>query len=214
MRVVYYFTKAENENQNPDSGDDTDDNHGDITDSSEPEFSFGDTADNTYQNAFLGIACTLPSDWVFYTDEQIMQLNNITGEYYEDDVAEVIKNATIIYDMYAQQQSTGNNINVNLEKLSPLQIATLNIKQTLESQIGTVKSTYQNMGFTDIDAAYSLVTVVGREFDALEITAKIQGTDFYCTCFSFKKGTYLASVTVSAVQINSIDTILGYFTVA
>ena len=53
----------------------------------------------------------------------------------------------------------------------------------------------------------------GKEFDALKITAKIQGIDFYGTCFTFRKGTYLTTVTISSLLTDSFDTISGCFTV-
>ncbi len=99
----------------------------------------GDAVSNTYKNDFLGISCTLPSEWVFYTDKQILQLNNIVGDVIDDKVAEQLKNANIIYDMYATVPAAGNSININMEKLSALQVLNLNIKNTLEAQIDTIK---------------------------------------------------------------------------
>lgn len=180
---------------------------------SDPEFSLGKAANNTYNNDFLGLSCTLPAQWVFYTDEEILALNNIVGDYMDDEIAEHIKNANIIYDMYATVAETGENININLEKLTAVQLINLDIKKTLEAQIAAIKSTYQNMGYTDTQVSYQKVSVDGKEFDALKITAKIQGIDFYGTCFTFRKGTYLTTVTISSLLTDSFDTISGCFTV-
>lgn len=185
---------------------------GEIEGGDGPEFSLGDTVSNTYKNDFLGISCTLPSEWVFYTDEQILQMNNIVGEVIDDKVAEQLKDANIIYDMFAQT-STGNSINVNMEKLSALQVLSLNIKNTLEAQIDTIKQSYQKMGYSNVNVGYQKVTVDGKEFDGLRLTASIQGINFYLYVFTFLKGNYLANVTVSAVQTDSTNTVLGYFTV-
>ncbi len=179
----------------------------------EPEFSLGKATNNTYNNDFLGISCTLPSEWVFYNDEQILQLNNIVGDVVDEDVAEKLKNANIIYDMYATYQNEGSSININLEKLNAAQIITLDIKKSLEAQIEGIKSSYQNMGYTDINATYQKITVDGKEFDALKITAKIQGINFYTTVFSFRKGNYLANVSLGSLQTDKIDTFLSYFTI-
>lgn len=56
-----------------------------------------------------------------------------------------------VYDMFASL-SNGSSININLEKLSAIQQVSLNMKGALESQISAIVSTYQNMGFTDINA--------------------------------------------------------------
>lgn len=203
-------------------GGNNDDVRGDITSGNqseteketekEPEFSLGKATNNTYKNDFLGITCTLPSEWVFYNDEQILQLNNIVGDVVDKDVAEQLKNANIIYDMYATYQNE-SSININLEKLNAAQIITLDIKKTLEAQIDGIKSTYQNMGYTDINAAYQKITISGKEFDSLKISAKIQGINFYATVFTFRKGSYLANVSLSSLQTDKTNTFAGYFTI-
>ena len=180
---------------------------------SEPEFSLGKATNNTYNNDFLGISCTLPTEWVFYTDEQILELNNIVADAVDEEIAEQLKNANIIYDMYAAYETEGSNINVNLEKLSVLQIASLDIKQTLEAQIDTIKQAYQNIGYTDTAVNYQKIKVNGKEFDGLKFTAKIQGIDFYGIVFTFRKSNYLANVTICSLQTDKTDTILSYFTI-
>lgn len=182
-------------------------------DAKEPELSLGKTENNTYNNEFLGISCTLPSEWVFYTDEQILELNNIVGDVLGEEIAQQLKNANVIYDMYASSQADGCNMNVTLEKLSAAQAIRLDIKQALEAQFDTMKSSYQNMGYTDIRIEYEKIEVDGKEFDGLKIVAKIQGYDFYVTMFAFRKSNYLANVTIGSLQTDKTDTILSYFTV-
>lgn len=204
-------TQTEN---NTDKDADTDINTDANTETeNEPEFSMGKVSSNTYNNDFLGLSCTLPSEWVFYTEEQILEINNIVGDVVDENAKKQLENATIIYDMYASYISEGSSINVNLEKLNAVQAVTLNIKNTLEGQIGTIKSAYENMGYTDMDIGYQKVTVDGKEFDALKFTAKIQGIDFYGITFSFIKENYLASIAVCSILTDKNETILGYFDV-
>lgn len=179
----------------------------------ESTFSFGKTTGNTYQNEFLGISCTLPEDWAFYSDQQILEMNNLTGEFLDEDAAKLMANATIIYDMMASQQTDGSSININLEKLNALQLLSLDIKAVLEAQIDIIVPTYENMGYTDVQAVSEKVTVDGKEYDSLRISAKIQGIDFYSTAFSFLKGNYLANVTVSSLVEDNTATYLSYFTI-
>ncbi len=179
---------------------------------SEPQLSLGKTANNTYNNEFLGLSCTLPDEWTFYTDEEILQLNNLTADLVDEEIAKSLENANLIYDMYAMK-TDGSNININLEKLSAVQLIALDIKATLESQIDTIKSAYESIGYTDINIGYQKINVDGKEFDALVLTAKIQGIDFYANVFTFRKGSYLASVTVCSLQTDKIDDILNCFTV-
>lgn len=204
---------SQNENQNEEQNDIQNDNEDDSQNKEEPEFSLGKTSNNTYNNEFLGIRCTLPAEWSFYTDEEILELNNITEEIVDEDVVERLKEANIIYDMYAANEEDGSNININLEKLNAVQMIGLDIKQSLEEQTDEIKTAYQNMGFTDINIQYQKIKVSGKEFDGLKISAETQGIDFYSTVFVSKKGQYLANVTLSSLLTDQTDTILSYFTV-
>lgn len=200
-------------------GDVSDDVRGDIvsgdasssSQESQPEFSLGKAANGVYKNDFLGLSCTVPASWEFYTDEQILEMNNIAAQYYDEDIAEQLQNAAIIYDMIATDPGTGNNININLEKLTPVQAMSMDIKQTLEAQIDSIKSVYANMGYTNTEVQYRKVTVDGRELDGLFITANIQGMDLYAASFAFMKGSYLANVSITAMQTDKTAEILGYF---
>lgn len=179
---------------------------------SQPGFSLGKTSNNVYTNEFLGLSCTLPSEWKFYSDEQILELNNITKEYIDEDVSSQLEKATIIYDMYAQNTVDNSNVNVNLERLNPVQAVTLDIKTALEAQTDAIISTYQNMGYTDVSVNYESITVNGKKYDALRIEAKIQGYDFYGIAFTFIKNNYLANVTATSLQTDKTNTILNCFT--
>lgn len=180
----------------------------------EPQFSLGTTNSNTYRNKFLGLSCTLPSSWVFYTDEQIKEINNFATDLAGEEYAAAVENATLIYDMFASDETTGNNININMEKLNSLQVANLNLKDSLEAQIDLLVSSYENMGYTNVCAEYEKITVDGKAFDALTISAEIYGIEFHGVTFSFLKGNYCANVAVCTMGEDAVDTILGYFTVA
>ena len=179
----------------------------------EPEFSIGNVGNSTYTNSFLGLSCTLPAEWVFYTDEQMREMNNIMEDTLDEDVAEQLKNATIVYDMFATVANEGNSINVNMEKFSALQMATLNVKTVLESQIDTIISTYENMGYTNVRVVYEKVTVDGKEFDGLRLSGQIQGIDFYANVFAFTKGNYMANISIFSLLTDKTEEFLGYFTV-
>ena len=177
----------------------------------EPEFELGKSENNIYNNNFLGLSCTLPKEWIFYTDEQMLEINNIVGEIVDDKVAEQLQKANVFYDMFATVPAEGSSINVTMEKLNILQATALNIKATLEAQIGTLKSTYENMGYTDVNISYQKITVDNKEFDSLKIIAKVQGISFYTTMFAFKKSNYMANVSIGSLQADEIQAILSYF---
>lgn len=177
------------------------------------DFSLGEVLGNRYENEFLGLSCTLPADWRFYTQEEILELNDLAEDLLDEDIAKQLKKADLIYDMFAQCGSDSSNMNVVMEKLKLPQIIRLDIKKTLEAQKDTIEWSYRDMGYTNVKVSYQTVEVDGKEFDGLRITAKIQGVDFYGTVFAFKAGTYMANVTVCSIQTDKTDTLLSYFTV-
>ena len=191
---------------------------GDITNTvpkeTENSFVLGKTENNCYQNDYLGITCTLPSEWEFYTDEQILQINNFAVDFFDEDFAEVLKNATIIYDMYAMNTNDSGNVNVNLEKFSVWQIATLDLKTSIEKQLPSLETSFSNLGYTNIQTSYQKVTVDGKEYDAAKVTAEINGIKYYGVTFCFKKGIYVANISVSSMYTDKIDTLLSCFTIS
>ena len=177
-----------------------------------PGFSLGQATGNTYKNDFLGISCTLPSEWTFYTEKEILELNNITSDFLDEETKELLENANIIYDMYAST-GEGSTINVNLEKVPANMMSSVNIKQTLESQKDSLVATYEQMGYTNVQTSVTKVTIDGKQFDALTISASIAGYDFNAAIFMFQKENYLAAVSLGGLGDNQIETYLGYFDV-
>lgn len=177
-------------------------------------FSFGTTENNTYRSTFTGITCTLPSAWNFYSEEEILEMNNMTLDMVGEEAAELIANADIIYDMCAANEETYSNININLEKISSSQMKNLNLKEVLEAQFATIKDGYSNMGYTNVQIAYAKATVDGKEYDGIELTATIGDMPYYCTIFCFTKGNYIVNVTVCAFDTEELQTILGCFDIA
>ena len=178
----------------------------------EENFSLGTTENNRYENEFLGLSCTLSSDWVFYTDEEILELNNIVKGAMDEDVAAAIENASLVYDMFASNTVNSSTVNVNLEKHTALQVAAMNLKTVIESQFPALEDTYKNMGCTSVNIQYKKVTVDGKELDGAEIAAEIAGQDFRCILFCFKKGRYLANIAVAGFGADNVQAILNCFT--
>lgn len=179
----------------------------------EEKVSLGKTESHTYTNKYLGLSCTLPADWTFLSEKELLEKNNLVGEVMTDDLAKQLENASIIYDLSASYQDGMQSININLEKVNVLQAATLDVKKALEDQIEGIKETYKSIGYTNTKVEYKKVTVDGQEFDALVLSAEIQGYSFYTTIFSFLKGNYMANVAVASLLTDETATLLSYFDV-
>ena len=181
---------------------------------SEPVFYLGTIENNHYYNILFGVSCTLPSDWAFYTDEEMKELNNLTMDMFDGDIAEALKNATIIYDMFAQDSYGFSSTNVNMEKLAPMQFVMLNLKENIESMLPALEQSYANMGYTNIQSAYTKVTVDGKEYDGMKVSAQIQDINIYSISFCYKRAYYLVNVNVTSFITDETDTLLSYYTIS
>ena len=93
------------------------------TDSS---FEQGSVAQQTYKNEFIGIGCTLDDGWTFYTDDQIAKLNEGKGD--------------ILYDMYAENSASAQKAEVKLQKLTRVQVLSLDLETMYNSQSAMIKA--------------------------------------------------------------------------
>ena len=171
----------------------------------------GSTNGAVYENKFIGIGCELDSDWTFYSDEQIEQLNKESSQYISDDYAEIIENASLVYDMYAVSANGTDTINVNLEKVDSAQLATLDIEENYKTLSSDLISVYEGMGYTDISYEIEDVSIGGKSFPAMKISTKFSGIDAYFLTLNIKCDGYLACMTIGTFYTDNINTLLESF---
>lgn len=177
----------------------------------EPEFTLGTVSGLTYENSFIGIGCTLDSEWTYYSEEQIKEMNNIASDMAGEEFKEQVKNATIVYDMLAVHSNPLRNININLEKVDPVQLALIDLADNLEKSFPSIEQAMKNMGYTNIVHEISKVKIGDEEFDCLNNEAEINGIKIYQTVISIKCHGYIASISIGSDSKEDINTILGYF---
>ncbi len=177
----------------------------------EAVFEQGTVSQQTYKNEFIGLGCTLDNNWTFYSDEKIAELNGIAADAMDEEVAEQIANATIIYDMFAENAETAENVNINLEKLTLAQTLVLNLEQMYKTQSESIKSTYENMGATEFSYTIGKATVAGKEHVSMYIKTKLNGIDLYQTVVAIKTGRYLTNICATSYQTDTTKDILNKF---
>ena len=173
-----------------------DDNKGGATPKDE-ECALGEVAGNKYESEFIGLGFTLPEGWNFYTDEEIAEMNNYVGDIAGQDYRDLLKNATVIYDMAAASPSQTDNVMVTLEKKPNSMLKNLNLAQTLEASFSLVKSSLENMGYRNIAHEVTTLTIDGETFTAMHITGTLSGMTMRQTSIVIKCNGYLASLAVT-----------------
>lgn len=204
---------TENANTTLDTTEANDDDVADTTAAAEDEkeLALGAIDGLTYENAFIGIGCTLDSSWTFSTEEEIMALNNMGAELIAEEYQEALKNATVIYDMMATKDNMTDTIQVVLEKLNPLQIVALNVADNYNAVSDVLKQTYESAGGSDYKDEISKLTIDSETFDAMNVSVNINGVTIYQTILSIKCGSYLATITFTATEAAAISEIVEGF---
>lgn len=186
-------------------------NNGSATAGSDAEFSLGDTEGLTYENKFIGIGCTLENGWSFYSDEQIKQINNTTADMAGDEYAEAMKNATVVYDMFATDANETNNMSVVLEKVNLVSLATFDAEKNFRNQFDLLKQTFENMGCTDVTFEIGTVRIDEEEHTCLNTSAQINGAKMYQKQVAIKCSGYIATITVTTFFEDTTEAIYAKF---
>lgn len=197
--------------EDPVEENETDETETSETETNEKEFSIGKTDGLVYENEFIGIGCNLESNWRFYSDEEIKQINNISVELAGEDFEKMMENAEVIYDMYAVSDNEMDNIVVNLEKSNKLLINQLNLRDNLENSIPMIESALGNMGYTNLETELDTITIEGKELDCLCVSGEINGLKMYQKGFAIKCNGYLANISVTTYDENNADSIIENF---
>lgn len=166
----------------------------------EKEFSQGSLEGTKYENAFIGLGVNIPSDWSFYSDEQMKELNNLTEDYYSEEAKEAIENADLIYDMFASNADGSNNINIVLEKHTVLKVAAMDLEKEVPAAFDAMKESYENMGSTSFNAEMDDIEIDDKEFVSAEYVTGFNGVTLYQRQIFVKCGKYLATVTITATS--------------
>lgn len=177
----------------------------------EPEFSMGNTESLTYESKFIGIGCTFDEGWTFYDDAKIKELNNATADLAGEEFKELMKEATLVYDMFAISSNQIDNVNINLEKINKLTLATMDIKKTMETSYELLEDSLSNMGYTNFTHKIETAEIDGKVFDALAVSSEISGFKIYQKIINIKCNGYLASIAISSGDENTINSIIEDF---
>lgn len=174
-------------------------------------FSLGKVSNNVYENSYIGIGARFDSSWHFYTEDEIKQINNTAIEFAGEEYQELMENADVVYDMFAQTDDLLSSVNIAMEKVNPIQIATVDLKLSLEVSIPTVTSSYEKMGYKNVKAEVSTVEFAGETRDVLNLTGELNGSTFYLSTVNMKATSHVVNVTVGSFDKNVVDNTLKSF---
>ncbi|MBO4290546.1 MAG: hypothetical protein J5898_01415 [Lachnospiraceae bacterium] len=170
----------------------------------------GHTANNVYENAFIGIGCKLNTEWVFFDDEQIRHENETVAEVIGEEYKKAVENETILIAMYAVKDNGLKNIYISLEKLSGSK-SDYTESQYIEASKGFLETPFTNVGYSNMSSTVSTASFAGSEHPCLTVTADYQGHKVYQLLIPVKCSGYMATITAACYDEDLTADILGSF---
>ena len=163
----------------------------------EEELEMGSVNGGTYTNNFAGIGCALDETWVFYTKEQIAELNGfLTDGTSDEDMKKLMENSQSVQDMYASSTDGLMTINVVFQNMGLLLGTTMSAQEYAELHVTQIPDAMEAYGFEDVTASVTTAELVGEERPAIALTATIQDIPVYELIVCLRQGNYIYCVTL------------------
>lgn len=185
----------------------------DTLSSAAPVPMLGEVSESTYWNDKLSIGYELAdSDWYFYSEEEILEVNQITGEMLGDDFQKALESLDTYIDMFAGNSITGENVNINVERLSGLNALLTSEKSYMQVGAKGLEEALKQMGVEDFTCTSEDITIGGEAHPGCRVSYTLQGVALYQAVVVIKSGSSMLTITVTAFQPDACDSILeGFF---
>ena len=162
----------------------------------------GSVNGGVYTNEFAGIGCRLDEGWVFYTAEQMAELNGALADGTDNaDVKAVLADDPSIFDMYAVSTDGLMVMNVVIQNLGLVSGAVVSPQEYAEIASAEVADTLTAYGYENVTAQTTAADFAGTEScPAVAVTAERDGTALYEQMIYLKTGNYIYCVTLCSFK--------------
>ncbi len=151
----------------------------------------------SYTNESIGITFNKPADWVFYTDEQIAEIMNISKDLFKDENLLESAEITSVIDFMAVNATTGDNVNLSIENL----LASGNGLMTVEEYADASKNILLTQsGLTYTFGNNEKVTVAGEEYLRITAMTTVNGASMTQYMYLRKCGTSMIVFTATSMS--------------
>lgn len=169
------------------------------------ELSRGKIENNVYRSDFADITFNLPEGWSFSSDEEIAQLMDVGVEMLNEDQQKFAELAEEngVYDMVANDESTGASLMVMFEK------TLLNVNE--EYYINNLKEGLEEVDSIDYEIGETTKqNIAGKEFYVLNTT--VPDYNMVQNYYIQKKGDYFVDILVTYIEgTEDINSLLSNF---
>jgi hypothetical protein len=171
---------------------------------------FGEVKNETYENAFLGLGCTLEG-WHYYTDEELEKVNQRTKEALSNALDDLVDRNIGI--MMAEGPDGKQNVNIQLQNVKNYTAIykMMGLEYVATNSLDGFKVTLGAAGFTDIQVCVDEVTVGEQNFTCVKGEYKIRDIQVYFKQLWEIQDNYLVTVTVTAFIEDTTDEVFSKF---
>lgn len=162
----------------------------------------GSVNGGVYTNEFAGIGCKLDEGWVFYTAEQMAELNGALADGTDNaDVKAMLADDPSIFDMYAVSTDGLMVMNVVIQNLGLVNGTAVSPQEYAEIASAEVADTLTAYGYENVTAQTTTADFAGTEScPAVAVTAERNGTALYEQMIYLKTGNYVYCVTLCSFK--------------
>lgn len=185
----------------------------------EDDVELGSMNGGVYKNDFVGITCTLGDEWLYYSEDEILQLNEVVADSADDEeLAEQLRSKDSFYDMMAENGETAENVNVVLENLGLLYGHTMDASGYIDVALENLETSMASMGMNVTGCEKVQFDFCGKETDGIYLTSTMTVEGIEVEVFQrlacVKAGTYMCVITATSYFEDTTMDVLGQFSAA
>lgn len=155
----------------------------------------GSVSGGVYTNEFAGIGCTLDETWVFYTQEQLAEVNGFFVDGTSDeDMKQLMEDNRSVQDMQAASVDGLMTVSVMFQNMGLLFGSTMSAQEYAELAAKQLPDEMSVYGLEDVTAAVTTAEFAGAERPAVVLTATVQDIPMYELMVCLKEGNYVYCV--------------------
>jgi len=178
----------------------------------EDDFEVGSMVGGTYENDFVGIGCKLDESWIYYTEEEMLELNGLVADSVDDEeLADQLRDSDSFYDMMAAAEDGLVNVNVVLENLGLLYGHTLDASGYIDVALENLEDSLAKLGMEVTSCEKVSFDFCGQPTDGIYITGSVQGVEMFQRMACVKAGNYMCCITACSYLEDLTTDVLDLF---
>ena len=171
---------------------------------------FGEVKDATYENAFLGLGCTMEG-WHYYTDEELEMVNQGTKAALSNEMDELVDRNIGL--MMVERPDGMQNVNIQAQNVKNyVAIYTMmGLQSVATSSLEGFKSTLEAASFTDVQLEVGELSIGDQSFTCVNGAYKFRGVQIYFKQLWDLRENYLVTVTATTIMEDTTDEVFSKF---